>query len=319
MLELLNLVETSVGSIRIDFESWFRAIPAAAAWNIVSDYCLDDANKQNDAFSFAIVLNHDTLANISQYIAAIAPKDLKSTRTPSAGLISYLTCPVTFSLSFVVERESRFLRDYIVEDQIPQFLADARQIIGAWATNVPANAVYFAAVDRRLAQMEQELSRKARPQKLIRQILMSAVFGASALMLIHRGKAPVAIRWISDRDAIFDKYDGLAFDLAFYLFTLLRSKGDSPPDFGRPLLTFGLPGMDGKASYEELIRLPDFLAGTLADIKLPQMMFTHRKFPPIFNRVFVDSPNNAVVEVLGGAERITTRRIGFEGAQRRSP
>jgi hypothetical protein len=69
--------------------------------------------------------------------------------------------------------------------------------------------------------------------------------------------------------------------------------------------------MDGKTEYAEFVRLPDFLAGTLADIKLPQMMFTHRKFPPIFDRVLVDSPNNAIVELLANKDGVTSRRIGF--------
>lgn len=316
MFELIQLIETSVRTVHKDFNDWFQAIPNSAAWYIVSDYSLGNPNKQNDAFAFAILLNHDTVANISKYISEVAPRDLKSSRSPSAGLTSYLTCPVSFSLNFVVERQSQYLRDYILEEETRVFLADARELSMHWSKNVPANSAYWKAVEGRLEQMELEMRRRSRPQSLIRRIMLTAVFGATTLMLIHRQKLPQAIRWISDRDAIFDRHDGLAFDLAFILFTLMRSQEDLQQQSDHPMITFGLPGMDGEHMYDELIRLPDYLAGTLADIKLPQMMFSHRKFPPVFNSVFVNSPNNAVIELLGEGKRITSRRIAFRSRGR---
>ena len=68
---------------------------------------------------------------------------------------------------------------------------------------------------------------------------------------------------------------------------------------------------DDRTEYAEFVRLPDFIAGTFADTKLPQMMLTRRKFPPIFERVLVDAPNNAFVELLINERRATSRRTGF--------
>lgn len=129
--------------------------------------------------------------------------------------------------------------------------------------------------------------------------------------MVNDAKSPITVRWISDRDAMFDRHDGVAFDLAWLLFQIMRRRKGGVVDLRRPQIAFATPGMDGRTEYAEFVRLPDFLAGTLADIKLPQMMFTHRKFPPIFNRVLVDSPNNAIVELLANEERVTCRRLGF--------
>ena len=49
-----------------------------------------------------------------------------------------------------------------------------------------------------------------------------------------------------------------------------------------PEFLFGLPEWDGKNEYAEFIRIADYLAGTLADIKLPEMTFSHAKFEPVF-------------------------------------
>lgn len=129
MFELINLLDTVYRTISDDLEAWFEQFPQGVAWNIFSDYCIGDPKKSNDTFAFVIVLNHDTQANISEYIAAVAPSDIKGSRTASEGLISYLGCPVVFSITYLVEKNSKLLRDYMTDDNILGALADMREIV----------------------------------------------------------------------------------------------------------------------------------------------------------------------------------------------
>ena len=73
--------------------------------------------------------------------------------------------------------------------------------------------------------------------------------------------------------------------------------------------------MDGETEYAELIRLPDYLAGTLADVSLPEIEFSHDKFPPLFTQLFIEASNNAVLQVGHEGETLITRRVLF-GAPR---
>ncbi len=312
MLELLNLLNTSYRTIAIELERWFEPFPPKAAWNVFSDYCIAEEKKANDSFAFAVVLNHDTQANIEEYIAAVAPSDLKGSRSASEGLIRYLKSPVVFSVSYVVERQSRILRDYITDENIIAALPDLREVITLIMRDAPTTTPYYTAVDKRLAAFEQEMKRKKRNSNLARQMFLCAAFAASLFLHLDAKKDPRAIRWISDRDAMFDKFDRVTFDLAFIYFQLMRSQTGKVSYY--PELQFGMPGWDGKNEYNEFIRLPDYLAGTAADISLPSMTFTHDKFHPIFDNVFVNAPNAAVIEVLGGKEKITARRIGFSAS-----
>lgn len=311
MLELIDLIERSTGTIHADLQSWFGQYPAAASWSVISDFSVGDPGKQNDAYSFVILLKHDTDENISSYIAATAPSDLKDSRTPPTGLLDYLCCPVAFSLSFVVARDSRNLRTTVTKEAMSSLVAALRKIVADWTEAEPPNSGYYATLDRRLGMLEDELARKQLSLNLLRKIFLVASFAAVVLGMINEAKAPITLRWICDRDAMFDRHDGVAFDLAWLLFQIMRRRKGGVIDLRRPQIAFATPGMDGKTEYAEFVRLPDFLAGTLADIKLPQMMFTHRKFPPIFNRVLVDSPNNAIIELLASEDRVTSRRIGF--------
>lgn len=311
MFELIQLIEKSSQTVHSDFRRWFERIPAAAVWNVLSDYSVGDSNKQNDAFSFVVLLNHDTFENIASYIAAVAPKDIKASRNPSEGLLDYLSCPVSFSLSFIVERHSSYLKNALTGVEMQGLTNALQDVVRGWAAEEPPNAVFYGALDRRLGRLGAELAGKKPSLKLLRQIFLVASFAAIVLGLVNDAKSPLGIRWISDRDAMFDRYDGIAFDLAWLFFQMMRRSKGGIVDLRRPEFRFATPGMDGVTEYAEFVRLPDFLAGTLADIKLPQMMFTHRKFPPVFNRLFVDTLNNAVIEIVTAPDRITSRRIAF--------
>ncbi|MDW9451717.1 hypothetical protein GOA58_29480 [Sinorhizobium meliloti] len=311
MFELIQLIEKSSQTVHSDFRRWFKRIPAAATWNVLSDYSIGDRNKQNDAFSFVVLLNHDTFENIASYIAAVAPRDIKAARSPSKGLLDYLSCPVSFSLNFVVERQSSHLKNAVTVEAMQGLVSALRDVVRDWAVAEPPNAAYYETLDRRLRLLAAELAHKRPALKLLRQIFLVASFAAIVLGMINDAKSPLAIRWISDRDAMFDRHHGIAFDLAWLLFQMMRRTKEGVIDLRRPQLAFATPGMDGVTEYAEFVRLPDFLAGTLADMKLPQMMFTHPKFPPVFNRLFVDTPNNAVIEIVTAPDRVTSRRIAF--------
>jgi hypothetical protein len=80
----------------------------------------------------------------------------------------------------------------------------------------------------------------------------------------------------------------------------------SQPVLDRPKTFFELPEFPGAHRFYALIRLPDYLTGTLADIG-PDMFCSTDKFREMLHDVLVDSPNNCMVQLLSNGERITTR------------
>lgn len=182
-----------------------------------------------------------------------------------------------------------------------------------WSEMEPANTAYYGAVERKLNGLIQELSGKKPSTALLRKIFLVSSFAAVVFSMINDLKPALKIRWISDRDAMFDRHDGIAFDISWLFFQILRRSRPhvSVIDVRRPQISFATPMMDGVTKYAEFVRLPDYLAGTLADIRLPQIMFSHRKYPEIFNRLYVDANNNAIIELVKTAGLITARRIAF--------
>jgi hypothetical protein len=77
----------------------------------------------------------------------------------------------------------------------------------------------------------------------------------------------------------------------------------------KPKFIFELAEETGAHRFDELIRLPDCLAGTLADMNLVTREFTHPKFNELFDGIFVGAMNNAIIQVLGKGNELTTRRL----------
>lgn len=323
MVDLLPVLITATKTVQQLMKQWFAAYPAGMPWTIVSDYCVGDDGKKNDVFSFVVIANHDKTENISKYISAVAPRDIKKVRQVPLGLMQYLTCPqpVTFSVSFVIDQDSALLRDYLRIEHMASFIPDACELVKTFRQNSPASTsldpAYFDEVLQRLRTFERDLARKGLNAKLSRQIHLASGFAATMFYLVTNATGAGYLRWISDRDKLIEHNDTVVYDLAYLYFALMSSTqpGMVPNAQGNLILDlpktfFELPEKTGPHRFDALIRLPDYLAGTLADIG-PDMSYSKDKFGEILHGVLVDSPNNCVVQLTSNGERITARYVQY--------
>lgn len=323
MVDLLPVLINATKTVQQLMKQWFAAYPAGMPWTIVSDYCVGDDGKKNDVFSFVVIANHDKTENISKYISAVAPRDIKKVRQVPPGLMQYLTCqpPVTFSVSFVIDQNSALMRDYLQVEHMASFIPDACELVETLRQNSPASTLldpaYFDEVLHRLRTFERDLARKGLNAKLARQIHLASGFAATMFYLVSNATSAGYLRWISDRDKLIEHNDTVVYDLAYLYFVLMASTqpGLVPNAQGNLILDlpktfFELPEKTGPHRFDALIRLPDYLAGTLADIG-PDMSYSKDKFGEMLHGVLVDSPNHCVVQLTSAGERITARYVQY--------
>ncbi len=324
MIDLLPVLAQATATTRLQMKQWFARYPAGMPWSVVSDYCIGDVNKGNDVFSFVVVAPHDKAENICEYIAGAAPKDLKNTSKVPLGLVQYLTCevPVTFSVSFAMKREAALLRDYLSVEAMGALVAGAISFMdGRLSLYQDARDIDFHQdAIKRLKAFERDLGHKGVNAKLARQIHLVAAMVATLCNMLNQAVGARAIRWISDRDALFERHDSVVSDLA-YVYYLIQAVEFATPEqreaqnLGASLATLGfeIPERTGKHRFDELVRLPDYLAGTLADLDSETMAVSKEKFDVVLNSVFVNSKNNWLVQLLSIGERITARSALFRG------
>lgn len=323
MIDLLPVLITATRTVQKSMDQWFAGYSSGMPWTIVSDYCVDDKGKKNDVFSFVVIANHGKTESISEYISAVAPRDIKKVTKVPQGLMQYLTCPVpvTFSISFVIDRKSALLRDYLRVEHMASFIPDACELVEMLRRNSPAsdslNPMYFDEVLQRLRIFEIDLARKQLNAKLSRQIHLAAGFAATMFYLVTQSTQAGYLRWISDRDKLIEHNDTVVYDLAYLYFALMVSSqpGQEPDVNGNlvldlPKTLFELPEKTGPHRFDALIRLPDYLAGTLADIG-SDMSYSKEKFGEMLHGVFVNSPNNCVVQLTSTGEQITARYVQY--------
>ncbi len=324
MLPMLPVLMQATKTARATMAEWFECYPPGYPWTVASDYCIGDVNKPNDVFSFVIIAPHDTADNICAYIAGAAPKDLKNTKNIPLGLVQYLTCevPVTFSISFVLKRDEGLLRAHLDVENMLELVPIAIAYLEHRLEQYPAERtveVHERTV-KRLKAFGRELASKNLNAKLARQMHLAAAASATVFNNLNFARQPKVIRWISDRDALIARHDAVVYDLT-YVYYMLQAQEYAMGELeaGRPVTTtladlgFEIPEQTGKHLYDEIIRLPDYLAGTLADLNSETMAMSREKFDVVLNSVFINSKTNWVIQLLSGEGRITARSALLRG------
>ena len=326
MIDLLPVFITATKTLQTRMEQWFARYPMGYSWTVVSDYVIGADEKHNDVFTFVILAPHTTLDDIGGYIADAAPNDIKKVRRVPLGLRQYLgiELDLNFSISFVIGQNSKLLRDYLHSAPMADFIEEACEFVKMLRNNAVPSAklepAYYDDALRRLRAFEADLKKKKnRNDNLARHIYLTAGFAATVFYLITCTKAPAFLRWISDRDKLITQCDAVVYDLAhiFYLLMMSGRPGSEPDTHGNLLVDipkglFETPESTGAHRFDSLVRLADYLAGTLADMG-PGCKFSKEKFESVFHDIFMNAPNHWVVNVSSDGEKISARSGTFQG------
>ena len=106
MLDICSVLKQTINQSTIkEFTSFISNYTHGATWHIISDYCFDDKNKENDAMTFSVLLNHDKIDNIKRTISELAPKDIKNTRTINEKFLNYINSRVFYHFTFLLRKE----------------------------------------------------------------------------------------------------------------------------------------------------------------------------------------------------------------------
>jgi hypothetical protein len=229
------------------------------AWFISSDYVIADSSRPNDCMCFTIypIDGQDPLA-IWREIPSVLPKDFKKTRGLSEEPIAFLKQDCHFSVCIILTKE-RYTGNHreLVRAAIEQLLAG----MCAWK-DADRQQEYIARV-RRLARSATANNFKA---GLMRDIFLVTAAAAVIAYLLTKWTHPRLIGWFSDRDDLIAAYDRIAADLFIINYgSICQHRW---VDFQDVQLRNGNPRPDPRfpkqSWYDAIVRIPDYLAGTLA-------------------------------------------------------
>ena len=211
----------------------------------------------------------------------------------------------------------KLLKDYADENNMESFLLAFKDFVKQIDSNSAFYEGFVESVLKRASAFQKDFGGKNFNAKLSRQIFLVATFVSLVFYYLNKIKEPSHIAWISDRDALIDRYDGFIYDLAYFMFLAECSSAISEADkskkiiLDKPNFVFTVPEKTGKNFYDELIRIPDYLAGTLADIDIDENEFSKDKYYAVLYHSLVNSKNHAIFHVYGDSSKLSSRRLAY--------
>lgn len=299
-------------SAKRNIEDWFSPLPRGAAWHVISDYVFGNPNR-HDTASFVILLHHDKLETILEYIDNQAPVDIKKSRFASKGLINYLRSPVAFSFTFVLDDGDNFLSSYAPISEIISGLEEINALAGVMAEKSRQDGAYFSDVEKRIKDFVNDLRGRGNA-KLARQVFLVAAYAAVVMDYLDLAVEPSNVSWVSDRDAMLKKSDGIIWDIASIMFYLIKGGRFSTEDcvndlIEEPKIFHIIPEERGANYLDPLIRMPDYLAASASDVNLHTFEFSHQKLRDIGVACFTESSNCVLCALSWTGSGFLVRRL----------
>ena len=259
-------------------------------WNIFSDYAFK--GKENDTITFSIVPYIFEFDEFKKVMNEFAPTDLKHARRVNGKFLGFLRNMPIMHISIVLSKKRKL--DFSNEKKflLHKTKAMIAQLIHWCETTPEAKDTYVKQI-KNFQSLEVELNKNSPNLSVIRDIEIIATLVSYLICEMSMVKELEIVGWFSDRDTILSYMKGrienpIVFDLiSIYTFGLSEKQGIAK----RPSLAFGIPEESGVMWYDELNRLPDYIAGAIADYNIENNTVSKQKIQDIIEGAIATNAN----------------------------
>lgn len=245
------------------FRNFFARHSDIKKWFISSDYCIGDKDKANNTMCISIIPYTKYFPDMKSEIAKLAPKDIKKSKSVNDNFVKYLADGNSFHLCFLITDFSG-LGD--TREDIGQMADSLVEMYKGWLSTTPEAAASYQAIIKKLKFLKQETMGKGFNIDLFRNMYFLVFMVSYYLYCIKKWTRADTAGWFSDRDSMISGFKGLAFDLLGMHFHSLCEAGKIASDGFD--MAIGVPESAGKMWYDELVRIPDYIAGAFADFDM---------------------------------------------------
>lgn len=300
--------QTMQKSLLQDFKNYLK-LNNHDKFVIYSDYCLEDKSKPNKIASFTVAPAWTAFPAIINKIQIAIPNDIKNRSFISDETIELLQDKSFFHINFILKETAGLIsrKDMTDQEVALKSLGEVIKIIEGWIVNQPEGEDKFREQINRFINWRRELQKKSPNLKLYRHIvLISLLASYIAHMLTVEAKADTVI-WFADRDKITEAYSSVAFDLfEMNHYGLCDYKGvdGSITELGLGIKDEG----SNELWYDPLIRIPDYLAGTLSSWNMSANDVSKSKHAQILQKVFSENEFCAIIVINLGKDKYNCGR-----------
>lgn len=297
-----EIIETLRGTLDKSFlnnlRNYLESHRDVTEFALISDYCVEDKGKPNNVIAFTLAPSHIVLPECMAELDRLIPKDIKKTTEVTKEISRALNDTRFFHVAFMLDDISGFLHSEIVgkQDVVLQNLQLIIQMLQVWSENQPEGRQKFQEQIKRFKQAKGELERPTANIKLFSRMSLTCILGAVLAFYLSKETICKSILWLADRDKIHDAFAKIYFDLFEINHWGLCLQ--ELPDARIPKVGFAVDEKGAKNLwFDTLIRLPDFIAGTVASWSLDTNRTSHEKHARLLQQVIADNLNCNLIKI----------------------
>jgi hypothetical protein len=311
-----NLVKLLISTFQQSATEAFRAFlskhPFVSKWFIACDFVLSETQATHDAYAFTLFPHIKELPEWISQIADLAPADFKKTNQISDTMKSYLRSGETFTVCLLTPKKLNPAGN----------IHDVRKGLDHTLTGM--RAWHDASAQQVTIKAFEDLRRRANSNSfnaaLMSTMMISTALAAFCTLVLARERNIDVVGWFPDLDSITEAYDRIA-NLMFGV-NVSAFCQQHQIDATKIRTVVGLPEADpenpNKMWYDELIRIPDFFAGSLAAWDFKNNLVPGRmKYVDFLKEGVADNPFLVVLLLMPtidgslGVSRLLTSKTPF--------
>jgi|GEM_PF-3343829 len=297
-----KIVETLRGTLDKTFlanlRSYLGGHAGVTSFALISDYCVEDKDKPNDVIAFTLAPFDAALPQSMAELDRLIPKDIKKTAEMNEGVFRALNDPRFFHVAFMLDDISGFLHSEQLDRQTV-LLQNMQLIIGMlqeWCDNQPEGKQKFEGQIKRFKMATRELERPTANIKLFCRMTLTCILAAVLAFYLSKETICKSILWLADRDKIHDAFAKIyldIFEINHWGLCLQELPEERIPKIGSAVDE----GAKRKLWFDALIRLPDFIAGTVASWNMEKNLTSREKHARVLEQVVADNLHCNLIKV----------------------
>jgi hypothetical protein len=283
---LFDCLISTFGMLAIgEFRKFLAKHPIVTKWMISSDFVINEPQAAGDAYAYTLFPYNAEIQDLKAKIVKLVPTDFKNTKTVKPELHEFFQSGETFTICLLTPKRYNVAGDI---HAIRLALDETIRMMRTWQ-NVDSQQKVIKAFE----QLKEKAKANNFNTQLISTMIIATVLAAFCAIILAKERNIEIVGWFPDRDKITTSYERIADHFFAVNFSAFCQRHNID---ARPIKTIiGLPEPDPakpkQTWYDELVRIPDFLAGPLAGWDYKKNLVTGRqKYADILQGAVADNP-----------------------------
>lgn len=275
-----------------DLQIYLKKFSLCKTWWIASDYCLDNKQKANDVIAISIMPYIKTPDSMCNYLHRYIPCDIKHSQIISQGTIDFFkNNSFVFNIAFIIDEKKLVFSSpgHTRIENIRSCLAKTIQKL--------KNQSNYTEELRSFKEFEQKAKSSNFNVKLFENTYLISYLIAYICNILVLYAGATKLCWFSDRDAIIDMKPNITSVLYNLNVYNLLNKNRYPFNCVNEFLLAMAKESTDNLWFDEIIRIPDYIAGTLASWNIKMNQVDKSKHKQMLKDVFSDNSNIAIINI----------------------